>query len=132
MKTYTLQRLRQSNLGTFGELRNEQGQLLCVTCEDPWNDNQRGESCIPAGLYTCLPHSGVKYKDVWEVVNVPNRSAILIHNGNTIRDTQGCILVGSAFGEVEHLPAVVNSKATLNRLRKELPSCFTLVVKDVA
>ena len=125
-----LTRLRSSETGTFGEMRIG-GELLCVTCEDPWNNNQPRISCIPAGEYTCIPHNSLKYQNVWEVTNVPGRTAILIHNGNTIRDTEGCILVGNDFGTVEHLPAVTNSRATLDKLRKVLPDNFILVIKDV-
>lgn len=53
---------------------------------------------IPAGEYQCGLHGWgsepVKIKRVWEVLNVPGRSAILFHAGNTDEDTRGCILVG--------------------------------------
>ena len=124
-----LKRFRSDAQGTFGEL-SMNGKHLCYTCEDPWNDNKPGESCIPAGGYDCVPHSGTLYKNVWEVTKVPGRSAILIHNGNTIRDTRGCILVGDTLGEVDHLPAVLNSRNTLDLLRGRLPGSFYLQIEE--
>ena len=126
-----LTRIRTSKDGTFGELRNARGEVLCVTCEDPWNDNQHNISCIPRGTYTVKKFYGRKYRDVWQVMNVPGRDAILIHNGNTIRDTEGCILVGAAFGMLEHLPSVTSSRDTLNRLRMILPDTFELTIDGV-
>jgi hypothetical protein len=75
------------------------------TLEDPWLDNHPRTSCIPANDYKCAPHgweadTSFKFKRVWEVLDVPRRSAILFHAGNTHQDTHGCILVGlSVHGE---------------------------------
>lgn len=113
--------------GTFGVL-HDGAYPLCVTCEDPWNDNKEGESCIPAGTYNVTPHNGTKYKGVWILNDVPGRSAILIHHGNTIRDTRGCILTGQRFGVWRSLPAVMNSIDTIAYLRKRLPPKFTLEI----
>lgn len=123
----TLHRIAQSDKGTFGVLVKD-NIPLCVTCEDPWKDNAIGESCIPAGTYHCLPHNGTRYKDVWRLMNVPNRSAILIHAGNTIADTKGCILVGRHFGELGGYPAVLSSRNALQELRQVLPDDFDLEI----
>lgn len=115
--------------GTFGILAID-NVPVCVTCEDPWYDNAVAVSCIPPGKYTCEKFSGERFKDVWEVKNVPGRSAILIHSGNTINDTHGCILVGNGFGILNGLPSVVDSLTTLNVLRRRLPATFTLTVRS--
>ncbi|AMV17423.1 DUF5675 family protein [Planctomyces sp. SH-PL14] len=128
-ETLTLKRIRSGDDGVFGHLFRSKEQLG-VTCEDPWNDNRRGKSCIPTGRYLCVPHSGTKYKGVWEVNGVPGRSAILIHAGYTIDDTQGCILVGQTFGYLSEKPAVLNSRLTLAKLKKLLPDQFILGIQD--
>ena len=127
----TILRRISSNLqsGTFGVLvvNNEP---LCVTLEESWLDNIPQESCIPAGSYECRRYSGTKYKNVWEVKNVPNRSAILIHWGNTEKNTAGCILVGKYYAQFGEQRGVAESKATFEMLRKELPDKFTLYIED--
>lgn len=125
----TLNRVAQSQQGTFGVLVID-NKPVCVTCEDPWNNNQHGVSCIPAGVYECQKFNGDKFKNVWQIMNVPNREAILIHNGNDINDTHGCILVGQGFFQYEGMPAVSNSRATLELLRSTLPDTFTLTIKE--
>ena len=63
--------------------------LKVFTLEEPWKNNLRTISCIPAGVYECVHHNGRKFKDVWKLTNVENRTAILIHSGNTTDDIEG-------------------------------------------
>lgn len=113
--------------GTFGILCVD-GLPTCVTCELPWKDNDPEISCIPPGSYNCVRHDSPAHPHTWEVRNVPNRSGILIHNGNTENDSLGCIIVGSCFGAIKNLPAVLNSNTTLSNLQEELPDAFTLAI----
>jgi hypothetical protein len=128
MAEYRLQRVCGSDKGTFGVLIKDEMTPLCVTCELPWKDNQKKISCIPAGTYKCEPYTSAKYPNVWQVTNVPNRDAILIHAGNTIKDIEGCILVGQSFGTLSGLPAVLVSGQTLARLQDILPDKFNLTI----
>ncbi len=70
-------------------------KLVCWTLELPYLDNKNNISCIPCNEYKIAPYTSEKYKDVYQVMNVPNRTSILIHTGNYLKDTQGCILIGS-------------------------------------
>lgn len=123
-----LTRVCSSDKGTFGVLCMDE-KPLCTTCEDPWQNNAASISCIPLGVYKCRKHTGPRFKDVWEVTNVPNRSAILIHTGNTINDTHGCILVGRCFSSLGGYPAVLQSQDAMAELRSKLPDEFELVIK---
>ena len=90
-------RLKYAVDGTFGVLLID-GEPFCLTLENPWLDNVRNVSCIPEGLYHCSRYSSNKHPNTFIVNNVNNRSYILFHIGNTIKDTDGCILLGSEFG----------------------------------
>lgn len=122
-----LHRTLVTSKGVFGTLSLD-GIPLCVTCENPWKDNKPIESCIPAGTYHCSSHNGTKYKNVWVLNNVPNRSAILIHSGNTEKDVDGCILVGKYFADFNGTPGVAASKETLDLLRIKLSNDFYLKI----
>jgi len=85
--------------------------------ERPWLDNERNESCICAGTYTAeyLPRStSGKYRNVYWLRDVPGRSGILIHNGNTVDHSRGCLLIGRRRGTLGGHRAVLNSKTGLH------------------
>jgi hypothetical protein len=96
------------------------GKLL--TLEKIWDKNKQQRSCIPFGLYDVRPFSGVTFKDVFEIVNVPNRSAILIHAGNYHTHTKGCVLVGLSYVDLNNdgLLDVGQSQTALSLLRDYL------------
>lgn len=122
----TLKRVFAGENGTFGVLMNDQ-RPLCVTLEPLWYDNQEDVSCIPAGKYQCKKHNGPRFEDSWEVLDVPGRTAILIHPGNTIGDTKGCILAGMRFMPM----GVADSRQAIQKLRGVLPDHFELSIVDV-
>ena len=97
-----LARLESWQGATVGVLSID-GEVTCFTLEPPNRMNERDVSCIPKGEYLCVRKdaSNSLTNDTgraWEVLDVPGRSDILIHVGNTITDTQGCILVGESAG----------------------------------
>lgn len=122
-----LKSIKEDNHATQGKMFFN-NKLIACTLEKPWRDNKRYISCIPAGLYKCVKHSGIKFKNVWILLDVPDRDTILIHNGNFITDTDGCILVGQNFGLFKGLPMITNSVPTLNQLRSFLPDQFNLKI----
>lgn len=129
-ETLTLQRQPSTPDGTFGQLfRN--GQQICVTGELPWLNNEPDKSCIPLGLYLCIPHDSIAHPQTWEFTNVPGRSEVLLHNGNSpLKDSLGCVLVGNTYGVVDGMKAVMNSVLTLDKLREELPDTFYINIKQ--
>lgn len=107
---------------TLGKLRvfkNDELVGVLSTLELPDLENQKKISCIPAGLYKVRKYSSEKFKDVFEVENVPNRTAILIHKGNYSKDTHGCILVGLRHVDIDgdNITDVAESAKALNFLR---------------
>lgn len=109
---FLLQRLDHTEYATYGQLLDAEGKQICVTLELPWRYNVRDESCIVPGTYRGFLRKSAKrgYK-VYELLAVPSRTHIEIHVGNTTADSQGCILVGSHFGDINGAKGVLESKA---------------------
>ena len=104
---------------TIGELFLN-GELFCDTLENPWKDNQRNISCIPAGEYKVRlrPARQSATRDYVHLLvqDVPDRSYVLFHRGNTAKDTRGCILVGKGTQQ----DVVYNSTLAMGLLMKEI------------
>lgn len=132
----TLNRFLQNKYQTLGILSvlDDNNKLIykCNTLELPWRNNEKQVSCIPVGEYKVIKRNSQKYGKHFLILNVPSRQMILIHFGNFTYDTQGCIIVGQSFSDIDGdgLRDVLNSKKTLNDLNKILPNEFTLVIKN--
>lgn len=87
------------------------------TLENPWRYNLV-DSSIPKGIYEVVPFSGPHFKNVWEVLNVKGRKAILIHAGNNEFDTTGCILLGLQAGSMNDQPTLISSRLAIEYFRK--------------
>lgn len=90
-----------------------------VTLEPPWKDNKVGVSCIPHGTYQATLHNSPKFGTTY-LIDVPGRSEIITHVGNTVDDTHGCILVGSKFGKIKGQPAILTSKFAVEDMIRRL------------
>ena len=120
MKTLRLTRIStHPKQGTFGALTID-GTPFCVTLEPANMDNESNISCIPVGRYIIQPYKSPKYRNTWEVMSVPNRTYILIHAGNELKHTLGCIIVAKHFGKLHGKWAVLNSGTTFQALLKNL------------
>lgn len=89
--------------------------------ERPWLNNKSNESCIPVGTYkvTYLPRSASgRYRKVFHIRQVEGRSGILIHQGNLVEHSKGCLIIGKRRGRLGSKAAVLNSKTALNELNK--------------
>lgn len=117
-----LHRNFEDKYGTHGTIKDETGKVLCYTIERPWLNNKNDISCIPEGIYECSPHNSLDHPSSWELANVPGRQAILIHSGNTIADTKGCIIVGT----VKSPEGVLLSKNAMAKLHEILPPYFSI------
>ena len=86
------------------------------TLECPWRDNQVFTSCCPDGTYPLVSFESPEHPDCWVLTPVPGRTGILVHVGNTIRDTQGCILIG----QMQEPGKVLQSRDALRQLNYTL------------
>ena len=95
MPSLLLQRFAYHPEGTLGVLLASVGHFYTV--EKPWEDNTPYKSCIPEGEYPMAWERSPKFGMCWHVNDVPNRTHILIHAGNTARDVVGCVAVGRSL-----------------------------------
>lgn len=85
------------------------GKFICYSIEDEYQAKKvYSETRIPNGIYDIklrsfggfheryLSKYGDWHKGMLQVMNVPNFEDILIHKGNSDKDTAGCILTGSS------------------------------------
>lgn len=108
----TLTRFAFTPWGVFGQLTLP--EFECYTVERPWRNNRPRVSCIPEGEYPL--RLGQYHRGgypAYEVLDVPNRSLIKIHAGNTANDVIGCIALGSAPGWLNRTWAVSRSRDAL-------------------
>ena len=100
--------------------------LQLQTLERPWIFNERKVSCIPTGTYLVKRHTSPKFGQCFKIQDVKGRSDILIHSGNVVGDTLGCILVGLARGSVDD-----SNTAMVYSSRKALAVLLALIDKEI-
>ena len=95
----------------------------CDTLEPQWRDLKkekkvRGKTAIPEGKYKIVMSPSAKFgKNMPYLIDVPQFEGIMIHPGNTVKDTMGCILVGVKSGT-----GLLVSRATFEKIMKILNS----------
>lgn len=118
----TLKRKALRDNYTIGDLYIN-GVFFCNTLEDKVRDLSQeakvyAETAIPYGTYKIIMNQSPKFspryggRNVPRLLDVPHFEGILIHTGNTAKDTSGCILVG----ENTVVGKVLNSTVTFNKL----------------
>jgi len=112
------------------------GEFLCHTLENAYKANNRNTSSIPCGLYdvrvrTAAESGNFKYVHLL-VEEVPKRSYILFHIGNTHKDTHGCILTGLGRNGDEMITQSLKAHTLLMNviLNNNLQDEITLIVKN--
>ena len=107
------------------------GQFICFGLEDEFRTQKvKGETRIPAGRYKIgVRREGgfhqryaARFADMHEgmlhVLDVPNFQFILIHVGNTQKDTEGCLLVGM---NAQTQPGAMRVNSSVAAYRKLYP-----------
>lgn len=116
-----VKRIYKKDTYTIGVLMVD-GEKFSDTLEDKVRDLKSekkvyGETAIPAGKYKVVMSMSSKFKRVMPYLeNVPQFTGIMIHPGNTIKDTLGCILVG----ENKKKGQLVNSRKYSDELNKRI------------
>ncbi len=94
-----LRRTLSTDVYTIGEMTIN-GTHLCYTLEDAVRTGPKvyGKTAIPAGKYeVAISYSNRFKRPMPLLLRVPFYEGIRIHPGCTADDTEGCILVGTAF-----------------------------------
>ena len=132
MHTVRLIRLEEKfGIGTFGVLLID-ARVFCVTLEPPDLLNASNVSSIPAQQYLCKRYSSTRYPNTFQIMNVPNRTKVLFHAGNFIKDTEGCVLLARKFGVLKHTRGVLNSGETFKQFMEIMDGVdtFHLTIKE--
>lgn len=102
-----LTRVVRGEKGTFGVL-SFNDIPICVTCEN---------KPLPIGVYDCAK---------WKIEGTD----VALVTGNDAHDAGENIAVGQGFFTYTGIPAISNSKATMNLLQSTLPEKFILTIKE--
>lgn len=138
MERASLRRIQKTDSGTFGVLSI--GTFQCYSGECPWRENAQGLSCIPTGVYQVVwaPSPRLK-RDTYRVINVPERSGVLIHSANYMGDRTmglkcqllGCIALGEKRGVMDGQAALLLSFPAVRRFERYMDGqSFELEVAD--
>lgn len=130
-----INRLKHRDLQTLGSLLVYEDALLAFNCcslELPDRDNQKSISRVDAGRYTGKRRWSEKYGDHIHIQDVEGRTLILIHFGNYYTQTEGCVLVGLGFYDInkDGYSDVTNSRAAMRQLMNFLPQEFDIIIND--
>lgn len=98
-----------------------------------WSKEEKtlGKTAIPEGTYKVEMRYSTKFKTQMPFVqNVPHFDGIMLHVGNSVRDSRGCILIGTRT-----YPSVLtHSREAVNRLillmEEHKGESVTLTVKN--
>lgn len=115
-------RYETSKHGTLGYLTHND-MFNASTIELPWKDNKPNISCIPNGDYVVTPHRYRRRYKSFRLLDVPNRSSVLLHHGNFAGDaflgykthSAGCIILGKRIGYLGRQKAVLLSRLTVSK-----------------
>jgi hypothetical protein len=120
----------KQTIGRMIAVVNNKQVFACFTLELPDKNNQRKISCIQKGTYKVVTRESEKYGDHFYLKDVPGRDYILIHSGNYVSHTEGCILVGRKLTDLNNdgLRDVTSSKETLKILYDLMPDSFTIII----
>ena len=105
------------------------------TLELPWLNNKPFISCIPPGTYKAKKILSQTFGWCIHILNVPNRSGILLHYGNFYTNTKGCILVGDSFAKINNdlQVDITNSRKSMQQLNLFFSTnqIFNITIQDI-
>ena len=128
MTDWIIYRFEKTDKGTISvnliNTGDESFNQFGYNIELPFLDNRRSVSCILAGMYSFRKIVLPDGSEAIEIMNVPDRTHILAHVGNYMKDTLGCILPNLDYGYTKETktPYGITSKAQLKQILSALPT----------
>jgi hypothetical protein len=128
-KSITIKRIATSDAGTFGVVLDD-NIPFCVSCELPFKDNQKNISSIPSGYFEAMRVDSPRFGNTFEVKggSLGDRTHILFHKGNSIKDSRGCILLAEGYGQKDH---VERSRDAFNEFMKRTEGCDYFILRII-
>ena len=125
-----VKRVAKKSTYTIGRMYIE-GKYFCDTLEDKdrlltqntplstiMSVKMPGSTAIPTGTYKVIVNMSPKFKrNLPRLIDVPGFEGILIHRGNTDKDSAGCILVGENKVVGKVINSTVYEKKLVNILQ---------------
>ena len=120
-------------LGTFIAFNDDREEFNCKTLELPDLNNAKYISRIPSGIYCVQKRYSKTFGYHYHVKDVIGRTVILFHAGNSYHQTEGCILVGSDYYDIDNDGNldVTNSVRTLGKMLAFCGDEFELRIIDL-
>ncbi len=97
-------------------------ELMGYTLEPQWRDLRKeekvmGQTAIPEGVYEIRLALSPRFMRLMPYLqNVPGFTDVMIHCGNTVEDTRGCVLIGKR----SKWDTLVQSRSAFNKLYARL------------
>lgn len=129
MKRYRLERVYLADR-TLGSLYDGD-TVIAKILELPWLENKRAVSCIHEGVYRVIkqPPKADRPYTYFRLPKVEGRSGILMHIGNDVKHSKGCLLCGSRFANIESdTPTLADSTAKMAWMALNMPDEFELEI----
>jgi hypothetical protein len=90
--------------GIFSELMDESGNQVAVTLDHAYPTDGGFKPKIPDGRFICKRGlhrlEGMTHDfETFEICGVEGHTNLLFHQGNFNKDSEGCLLLGTSFGQ---------------------------------
>lgn len=127
MISLTLNRQTATDTSIIGHLFNG-GELFAYSLENK-------EKAILSGVYEVKMQYSPRFeRNIPHLQNVPHRTAIEIHPGNTFNDSQGCILVGYKLNDDNTISESRDASDDLNKIlqaEQDAGGRITITINDI-
>ena len=135
-----INRIAEGNKETLGHgtlFLDDKPMFDFCSLERPNLHNQKNISSIPAGIYHASKERRNSNNNKCILLyGTEPRTSILIHSGNYYDHTEGCILIGSRFKDIDAngIYDIVESNQTVNTLFDLIPdnADITVQIKKLA